>query len=66
MDRVIRIDPELLNWSLSLTPEQRLRQANAAFRLYHELHRPFARPFHRGFDTVEEFFRFQKESDLPR
>jgi hypothetical protein len=66
MNRVIRIDRELLDWSLSLTPEQRLRQADAAFRLYHELHRPFARPFHRGFDSLEEFFRFQKESDLSR
>jgi hypothetical protein len=66
MNRVIRIDADLLEWSLSLTPEQRLRQAEAAFRLYHQWHRPYARAFHRGFDSLEEFFRFQKESDLLR
>jgi hypothetical protein len=60
-DRVIRIDPELLEWSLTLTAEQRLRQANAAFRLYHEIHRPYAKPFVRGFDTLEEFFEYEKD-----
>jgi hypothetical protein len=66
MERVIHIDPELLAWSLTLSPEQRLRQANAAFRLYHHLHRPFEKPFVRSFATVEEFFRFQKEHASPR
>ena len=66
MDRVIRIDPELLRAAQRLTPEERLRQANAAFRLYHQLHQPFARPFAKGFDTFEELARFEKENRLPR
>jgi hypothetical protein len=61
MDRVIRIEPEALAFSLSLSVADRLRQANAAFRLFHALHRPYERPFVRGFDTLEEFFRFEEE-----
>jgi len=41
MDRIIRIDDESLKESLKLTPQDRLRQANAAFRLYHSLHHPY-------------------------
>jgi hypothetical protein len=66
MRRPHRIDPELLAWSSSLSVEQRIRQADAAFRLFHALHRPFERPFVRGFDSLEEFFAFQKETDLRR
>jgi len=38
MDRVIVISPEELERSRSLTVDQRLRQANAALRLYTALH----------------------------
>lgn len=66
MERVIHIDPDQLEaWSV-LTPQDRLRQALAAFRLFHALHRPFARPFVRGFDTLEEYFEFERENDLQR
>ncbi len=61
MGRIIRIDPGQLEWGRALGVENRLRQANAAFRLFHALHRPFERPFHRGFDTVEEFHAWEKE-----
>ena len=63
MDRVIRIDHDELSSWLALTPQDRLRQADAAFRLFHSVHRPFARAFARGFDTVEEYFEFEKERD---
>jgi hypothetical protein len=62
MERVVRIDHDQLEASLLLTPQDRLRQADAAFRLFHLLHRPFARPFVRGFDTLEEYFEFDLES----
>jgi hypothetical protein len=61
MDRVIRIDAEDLDSALALSPADRLRQANAAFRLFHALHRPYERPFRRGFSSVEELFRFDEE-----
>ncbi len=66
MDRVVHIDSELLAWASALTPEERLRQANAAFRLFHHLHRPFSKPFIQSFASVEEFFRFEKEHPGPR
>ncbi len=62
MSRVIRFDPEILEWARTLSAEDRLRQASAAFRLYHALHRPFEKPFHRGFDSLEEFFEYEEES----
>ncbi len=63
MNRTISIDPELLAWGSKLTPDDRVRQASVAARLHLELHRPFARPFLRGFDSLEEFFAFRLESD---
>jgi hypothetical protein len=63
MDRTIRIDLETLWWGASLAPADRIRQASVAVRLYHRLHRPYAHPFIRGFDTLEEFFAFTPESD---
>jgi len=66
MERVIRINTDELDAWLVLTPQDRLRQADAAFRLFHNLHRPFARPFARGFDTLEEYFEFETESDIRR
>jgi hypothetical protein len=66
MDRVIRLDDDDLEWSLRLSPQDRLRQANAAFRLALELQRPFARPFWRGFDDLAEFARFEQELRHPR
>jgi hypothetical protein len=61
MQRVIRLKQEDLEWAARTTPESRLSQANCAFRLFHELHQPFAKPFVRGFATLEEFFRFERE-----
>jgi hypothetical protein len=61
MERVIKLDADDLAWGLSLSPQDRLRQANAAFRLYHAVHRPFARPEHIGFDTLEAYWRYDKE-----
>ncbi|MFN0152424.1 MAG: hypothetical protein ACKVU1_17095 [bacterium] len=49
-----------------MTPEARLELANCAFRLYHDLHHPFAKPFVRAFETLEEFVRFEEEESLPR
>ena len=66
MDRVIRIEPRDLEEALRLTPADRIRQADAAFRLYHQLHQPFARPFFKGFDSFEELARFEQESRLSR
>ena len=66
MDQADRYEPELLDWWSSLSVEDRIRQANAAFRLCHALHHPFAKPFYRGFDRIEEFFEFEKGLDLPR
>jgi hypothetical protein len=63
MSEFTPIDEDLLRWSASLSPAQRLRQANAAFRLFLERHRPYAQPYTRGFDTVDEFFEFEKEND---
>lgn len=63
MDRTITIDPELLLWASSLSPADRVRQASVAVRLHHLVHRPYARPFVRGFDSLEEFFAFQPEHD---
>jgi|RhiMetdeSRZDD1v2_1073273.scaffolds.fasta_scaffold834275_2 hypothetical protein len=60
-----RIDPELLAWAGQLSPEDRLRQANAAFRLYHALHHPFARPLCAGFDSFEERREFERREGLP-
>jgi hypothetical protein len=66
MERVVRFRDEDLEWASTLTPESRLAQANVAFRLCHDLHRPFAVPIARGFDTFEELRRFEEEHDLPR
>lgn len=61
MDRTVRIDPEELEWSLSLSAAERIRQANAAFRLFHALHAPFAQPVARGFASIDELHQFEKE-----
>jgi hypothetical protein len=65
MERIVRVDRELLDFALTLSPEDRLRQADAAFRLFEHLHRPYARPFVRGFDSVEDLWRFDEEERLP-
>ena len=44
MERIIRIDDQALEDALKLTPQERLRQANAAFRLYYSLHHPYDTP----------------------
>jgi len=44
MDRIIRIDERALDEALKLTPQERIRQANSAFRLYHSLHHPYDKP----------------------
>jgi hypothetical protein len=61
MDRVVRFKVEDLDRSLRLSPEDRLRQANAAFRLYHAIHRPYAKPWLRGVDRVEDLDRIEEE-----
>ena len=66
MNRVIRIDSADLDTALTLSAADRLRQANAAFRLFHELHQPYERPFLRGFAKLEEFFRFDEEEQRGR
>jgi len=66
MKRAIRFKAEDLDWAARMTPEARLELANCAFRLYHDLHRPFAKPFTRAFETLEEFLRFEEEESLPR
>jgi len=63
--RILRIDPELLDWASRQNPEDLLRQANAAFRLYHALHHPFARPVCAGFDSFEELREFERREGLP-
>ena len=65
MRRWLRTDDDV-EWAARLSAEARLEQANCAFRLFHDLHQPFAEPFVKGFATLEEFFRFEKEQDLPR
>ena len=44
MDRIINIDEQALEEALKLTPQERIRQANAAFRLYYSLHHPYEKP----------------------
>lgn len=66
MERVICIERDQLEAALRLTPQDRLRQAVAGFLLFHLLHRPFARPFARGFDSLEEYFEFEKEPRVQR
>ncbi len=66
MRRAIEIPEDLIEFSLTLRPEDRLRQANAAFRLFHALHNPFARPFLKPFDRIEDFLRHEEEDSLPR
>ena len=66
MERVVRIELDEIEAWKRLSAQDRLRQANAAFRLFHHLHRPFERPSVRGFDTLQEFFEFEKEHGLPR
>lgn len=61
IERVITYTDEQLEWSLSLSPEDRLRQADAASRLYLALHQPFATPEAIGFDTIEEYFEYDRE-----
>jgi|GEM_PF-3954625 len=65
LSRTVRIDSELLALASQLTEEDRLRQGNAAFRLYHALHHPFARPLCGGFDTFEELREFERREGLP-
>lgn len=66
MERTLRVNDDELDWALTLRAEDRLRQANAAFRLFHALHRPFERPFHRGFDSLDDFLHSQEGGRLPR
>lgn len=66
MERVIHFDADDIKAARSTTFEQRIRQANAAFRLFHALHKPYKKPFVRGFDSYEELHAFEKEHDLPR
>jgi len=66
MSRRFVFDPEFLAWAARLAPEDRLRQAHAAFKLYHQLHSPFRTPFYHGFDTYEEFNAFTESRGLGR
>ncbi len=45
MERIIKFDERALEEALKLTPQERLRQANAAFRLYYSLHHPYEKPW---------------------
>ena len=45
MERIITVAPEELRQALALSPQERIRQANAALRLYLALHRPYAKPW---------------------
>lgn len=58
--------PDDIEWAVRLTPQARLEQANCAFQLFHDLHGPYASPFLKSFETLSEFFRFEKENRLPR
>lgn len=60
-DRVVRIDPALLEFALHLTPEDRVRQALCAWQVYHDLHHPYATPRLQGFDSYEEFARAARQ-----
>jgi hypothetical protein len=64
MRSLARVDEELLRWSVRLPAEERLRQANAAFRLQNALHGASPRPLFRSFDTIEEHRRFAEENGL--
>lgn len=55
-----------IEWAARLEPEARLEQANCAYQLFHDLHHPFAIPLLRGFATLDEFFRFEREQSLLR
>jgi hypothetical protein len=60
VDRVVHVDSDLLEFSLRLTPEDRVRQAICAWRIYHDLHNPYAVPRLQGFDTYEAFARAEE------
>ena len=62
---MIRFNDEDLRQALTLSAEDRLRQANAAFRLYLALHRPYARPRLIPVDRLEDFETLDKEVGRP-
>jgi hypothetical protein len=64
-DRVVRIAPDLLDFALQLTPEDRVRQALCAWQVFHDLHHPYATPRHQGFDSYEEFARATRPGASP-
>ncbi len=63
MPRVVHYTPDLLEFARNQSVEDRVRQALCAWRVFHELHKPYAKPFRRGFDTVEEFWRWEEEQE---
>ena len=66
MERVLRIPPDLIDFALTISAEDRLRQAEDGFRLYLTVHKPYASPWTRGFDRLEDYWKFEKEDALPR
>jgi len=60
------MDDRLLEFSLSLRPEDRLEQAHAGYLLYHDVHRPYERPWVKAISSLEEYLRFSEENDLFR
>lgn len=61
MPRVVHYTPDLLEFARNQSVEDRVRQALCAWRVYHELHHPYEKPFLRGFDTVEAHWRSEVE-----
>jgi len=66
MDRIVKISEQALSVALKLPAQERLRQANAAFRLYHPLHRPYAKPTFRAGEGLEGAPPGEEENRLRR
>jgi hypothetical protein len=59
MERIFKINKNELNKFVSLTPQQRLKQANCAFRLYYSIHHPYSKPIIKFFDSFKEFAKYE-------
>jgi hypothetical protein len=63
MNRVCRIDDDLLWFFYSLSPQQRLRFSEEITHMYIVLHEPFKKPQVLFFDTLEDYLRYKNKDE---
>ncbi|MEW6040001.1 MAG: hypothetical protein AB1633_00580 [Elusimicrobiota bacterium] len=61
LKKVCKIHIDDLSEALKVTPQQRLREANCAFRLYLSLHNPYAKPGYKFFNSLKDFNDYEKK-----